>query len=119
VGLKIRDESDSSPPLITGNSEVIINANPQSDNTNVISKLWTMVMDKVTDVMDYVMDESIDGDECDECDGKNKKSPEFQEQVKETTQCSTINEDNSARLAKGGGLGTVASPNPLMSLSEN
>ncbi|HEY9769058.1 MAG TPA: hypothetical protein V6C71_11285, partial [Coleofasciculaceae cyanobacterium] len=55
VGLKIRDESDTSPPLITGNSEVEINISPRPENTNVISKLWTMVMDRVTNMMDYVL----------------------------------------------------------------
>ena len=90
VGLKIRGENDHEPLLITGerkcpelkgifhahpkgNTEVVINASLYSENTNVINRVWTIVMDKVTDVIDYVMDESIDGDECDDCDGRNKK----------------------------------------------
>ena len=98
VGLKIRDESDTSPPLITGNSKVEINISPKPENTNVISKLWTMVMDRVTDMMDYVMDESIDGDECpkgyrsayDGCDGIIKKSSELENNVEHGSKCNTI-----------------------------
>ena len=89
VGLKIRDVNDNSPPLITGNSEVIISASPKPENTNVINRLWTMVMNKVTDMMDYVMDESIDSEECDECDGKNENSPEFKNSVESKVNCNT------------------------------
>ncbi len=82
VGLKIRGDFDDSPPLITGNTTVAINVSPSTSSTNVIDKLWTVVMDKVTAVMDYVMDESIDSDGCDGCDGKKKKSDKFKEAVK-------------------------------------
>ena len=41
--------------MITGNTEVAINVDPVPNNTNVINRVWTMVMDKVTDVIDYVM----------------------------------------------------------------
>ena len=123
VGLKIRGENDHEPPLITGNTEVlkdlsrivgdtathiVINASPYSENTNVINRLWTMVMDKVTNVLkdtaphmiDYVMDESIDSDGCDECpkgyrsayDGIIKKSPEFNNNVKSPSKCNTETE---------------------------
>ncbi|BAZ47329.1 phage/plasmid primase, P4 family protein (plasmid) [Chondrocystis sp. NIES-4102] len=97
VGLKIRDVNDTSLPLITGNSEVVINTNPQLDNTNVINRLWTMVMDKVTDMMDYVMDKSLNDDECDGCpkgyrsayDGILKKSSNNQNKVKCGSECNT------------------------------
>ena len=109
VGLKIRGENDHEPPLITGerkcpelkgifhahpkgNTEVVINASPYSENTNVINRLWTMVMDKVTDVIDYVMDESTDSDECDGCDGKNEKSLELENSVESKANCNTRNE---------------------------
>ena len=109
VGLKIRDVNDDSPPMITGerkcpelkgifhahpkgNTEVVINAIPYLKNTNVINRLWTMVMDKVTDVIDYVMDESTDSDECDGCDGKIKKSPELENSVESKANCNTRKE---------------------------
>ena len=109
VGLKIRDVNDDSPPMITGerkcpelkgifhphpkgNTKVVINTNFQLENTNVINRLWTMVMDKVTDVIDYVMDESIDGDECDDCDDKIKKSPGLENSVESKANCNTRNE---------------------------
>ena len=92
VGLKIRAAEDDSPPLITGNTEVIINTSPQPENTNVINRLWTMVMDKVTDVIDYVMDESTDSDKCDGCDDKNEKSPELENSVKNKVGCNTKDE---------------------------
>jgi putative DNA primase/helicase len=107
VGLKIRSENDHEPPLITGNTSVlkdtatrhevsplghiVINTKSQSSNTNVINRLWKLVMDKVTDVMDYVMDESIDGEECDECDGKIKKSLNNEDSVESKTKRNTEN----------------------------
>ncbi|WP_019503236.1 phage/plasmid primase, P4 family [Pleurocapsa sp. PCC 7319] len=75
-GLKIRSEIDKQPPMITGNPSLEIKTSPVASNTNVINKLWTMVMDKVTDVIEYVMAESIAGDRCDDSDGKNKKLSE-------------------------------------------
>ncbi|MBW4533209.1 MAG: hypothetical protein KME09_04665 [Pleurocapsa minor HA4230-MV1] len=127
VGLKIREQSDTSPPLITGerpcfklkgifhsacfgledsvpkaadahpkgNTSVEINISPQPENTNVISKLWAMVMDRVTTVMEYVMDETIDNDECDDCpkgyrsayDGIFEKSRELENNVEFQTGC--------------------------------
>jgi putative DNA primase/helicase len=95
VGLKIRSESDHEPPLITGNTSVVINTSPEKNNTNVINRLWTMVMDKVTDVMDCVMDESIGSDRCDGCDGKFKKSPEFRNSAENESECNTQQQSNS------------------------
>ncbi len=100
VGLKIREQSDTSPPLITGNTSVEINISPQPENTNVISKLWTMVMDKVTDMMDYVMDESLDGDECYDCDGKNEKSRELKNNVECVSECNIHNQRKQNRRKK-------------------
>ena len=57
--------------MITGNTSVAINTKTKSDSTNVINRLWTVVMAKVTDVMDYVMVKSTGSDECDGSDGKN------------------------------------------------
>ena len=53
-----------------------------------------MVIDKVTDVMDFVMGEYFASDEFDECDGKNEKSPELENNGKSETACNTKNEDN-------------------------
>ncbi len=100
VGLKIRAAEDDLPPMITGNTDIVTNVIPQPKNTNVISKLWTMVMNRVTDMMDYVlkdtashmMDETIDNDECYGCDGKNEKFSESENNVKIKTNCSTKNE---------------------------
>jgi putative DNA primase/helicase len=89
VGLKIRSEDDPSPPLITGNTSVVINTSRVKNNTNVINRLWTMVMDKVKDVMVTVMDETIDSEGCDKCDGKNQKSSNNQIKAKTQVECST------------------------------
>ncbi|MBW4532579.1 MAG: hypothetical protein KME09_01450 [Pleurocapsa minor HA4230-MV1] len=97
VGLKIRDESDTSPPLITGNTAIEINISPRLENTNVISKLWAMIMDKVTDVIVTVMDETLDSSECDRCDGKNEKSSDSQNKVENETKCNTINKGDLER----------------------
>jgi putative DNA primase/helicase len=89
VGLKIRSEDDHEPPLITGNTSVAINTKPPLSNTNVINRVWRMVMDRVTDVIDYVMDESVDNDECDGCDGIFQKSSNNQIKAKTQVECST------------------------------
>ncbi len=71
-GLKIRTEVDEEPPLITGNNSVINTRSsppPESGNTNVITKLWNLVMDKVIEMMDGVMDQTHDNQGCDGCDG--------------------------------------------------
>ncbi len=99
VGLKIRSDNDDSPPLVTGSTPVVINTNESPDNTNVLSNLCQMVMDKLSSVMDCVMDESIDSDECDECDGKNKKSDKLENQVKSQTDCNT-KEDPKVECSK-------------------
>lgn len=52
-----------------------------------------MVIDNVTEVTDSVMGESIISDECDGCDGKNKKSPELESSVESKTTCNTKNEE--------------------------
>lgn len=88
-GLRIRSKNETSPPMITGNTEVLKdtetvresfrathivintkvqpenNTKVQADNTNVLNKLWTMVIEKVTDAIDYVLDESTDNKEGD------------------------------------------------------
>jgi putative DNA primase/helicase len=50
VGLKMRSKNDDSPPMITGNTSVVKDITPPTSNTNVINKLWTMVMDKVMEL---------------------------------------------------------------------
>jgi putative DNA primase/helicase len=85
VGLKIRSEEDHEPPLITGNSSLYINTKSPSSNTNVINRLWAVVMDKVTDVIDYMMTETIDSNRCDESDGKIKKSLNNEDGVESKT----------------------------------
>ena len=92
VGLKLRSSNDESAPMITGNTKVVINANSKLENTNVITKLWTMVMDKVTDVIDYVMDESVAGDGCGECDSKNKNFSKIKNDVENKVACNTKTE---------------------------
>ena len=94
VGLKIRDINDNSPPLITGNSEVITNVNCQPENINVINRLWTMVMVKVTDMMDYVMGESTVSDRCDGCDGIIEKSSELENSVESKVNCNTNDKED-------------------------
>ena len=102
MGLKIRDINDNSPPLITRNQFLEIETKPSPSNTNVINKLWTLVMDKVTDVIDYVlkdtashmMDESIDGDRCDGCDGIFQKSTELKNNVETDTGCNIKNKED-------------------------
>lgn len=94
MGLKIRDVNDHEPPLITGNAEVVINASSPLENTNVINRVWKMVMDKVTDMMDYVMDESTEGDGFDGYDGKKQKSDEIKNNVEKKVNCNTKNDDS-------------------------
>jgi putative DNA primase/helicase len=95
VGLKIRSEEDHEPPLITGNTSLYINTKFQSSNTNVIDRLWRIVLkDTATHMMDkvtHVMDESIDGDKCDGSDGKNEKSLNNQDSVESKTKRNTEN----------------------------
>ena len=97
VGLKLRSSNDESAPMITGNTEVAINAEPLPNNTNVINRVWTMVMDKVTDVIDYVMDESTISDGCDECDGKSKNSSKTKNNVEDKVACNTKTERDLAK----------------------
>ena len=89
---KIKSDHDDEPPLITGNTSVAIKVTRRSDNTNVISKLWALVMDKVTDVMEYVMDETIDGDEFDGCDGIFQNSSKIENKVNTEIDCKTNNQ---------------------------
>ena len=100
VGLKIRDEFDDKPPLITGNSSVAKNIVQPVKSTNVVNRVWTMVMNKVMDIIDYVIDESIDGDECDECDGIFEKSLKSKNNVKIEFGCNTNNEDSLLETEK-------------------
>ena len=115
VGLKIRSENDEEPPLITGNTSVTINVSPPIDNTNVISKLWALVMDKVRLVMDSVMDKTIDIDECDRCDGKIQKSSKNLSGVETQGDCNTkkgsSTESEEMPLAEGVSLRTPPSQN--------
>ena len=67
MGLKICAAENDLPPLITSNAEVAINANPLFINTNLINRVWKIVMDKVTDMMEYMMMESISSNKCDDC----------------------------------------------------
>ena len=97
VGLKIRAVEDDSPLLITGNTQVVIDVCPKLENINVVTRLWTMVINKVTDVMNYVIDETADSEECEECDGKNEKSPQFNDRDKYQTNCNTVIEDEKKK----------------------
>ena len=65
-GLKIREEYDTDPPMITGKNNNSNNNLPSPDNTHTTPLDVTDVMDSVTD---SVTDESIAGDKCDGCDG--------------------------------------------------
>ncbi len=108
VGLKIRTAEDDLPPMITGNTNVLkdlpsnggtathiaINVNPQTKNTNVINKLWTMVMDRVTDMMDYMMDENVGSDEYDECDGIFQKSSKLETSLESKVSCNTNDQED-------------------------
>ena len=80
--------------FICGAAECGINVSPQPENTNVINTVWTMVMDRVMNVIDNVMDENIAGDECDGCDGKNKNSSELENKVELSLRCNTKNESS-------------------------
>ena len=105
VGLKIRTDQDESPPSVTGNTSVAINVeespsvkentsvttNVESppNNTNVFEKVCQMMMSKVMDVMNKVMAQTIEDDDCDNCDGKNEKSDKIKEPVKTPACCNT------------------------------
>ena len=90
-GLKIRSEIDKQPPMITGNPSLEIKTSPETSSTNVINKLWTMVMDKVMGVIDSVMAESLASYECDDSDGIFKKSSENNDIVESKADCNTVN----------------------------
>ena len=94
VGLKIRDVNDNSPPLITGNSSIVKNIVPASRSTNVINRLWTMMIDKVMDVMDSVMVESAGSDGCYGYDGIFQKSSELENSVESKVDCNTKNQES-------------------------
>ena len=66
LGLKIRDEYDEQPPLITGKI-----APQKSDSLphHVTYNTSLTVTDMMDNVTDNVTDESPDGDKCDGCDG--------------------------------------------------
>ena len=51
-----------------------------------------MVMKKVTDAMEYVMDGMTASDECDGYDGKNQKSSELKNSPKTESECNTQSE---------------------------
>jgi putative DNA primase/helicase len=108
VGLKIRSEDDHEQPLITGerkcpelkgifhahpqgNTSLYINTSSGKNNTNVINRLWALMMDKVTMVMDQVMTETIDSINCDGCDGKKEKSLNNEGIVESKTKRNTEN----------------------------
>ena len=65
-GLKIRDLHDNDPPMITGKNSHSNDDLPPIHNTYSTESMVTDVTDNVTD---SVMDESIDGDKSDGCDG--------------------------------------------------
>ncbi|WP_158441804.1 hypothetical protein [Pleurocapsa sp. PCC 7319] len=55
-------------------------------------------MDKVTDVIEYVMAESIASDRCDDSDGKNKKSSENNDIVESKADCNTVNKSQLEKI---------------------
>ena len=83
--------------MITGNPSLEIKTSPVASSTNVINRLWTMVMEKVMDVMDYVMGESIVGDECDGDDGIFKKFSENNDGGEIKVECNTVNEGQESK----------------------
>ena len=66
LGLKIRDEQDDDPPMITGDASPPDTSQLPEPTTCNTEPIVTDVMDIVTDT---VTDEIIGGDECDGCDG--------------------------------------------------
>ena len=66
-----------------------------------------MVIDKVMDVMDCVMAETIGSDRCDGNDGKNKKLSENNDNVEILVECNTPNESQEL---KNDGEGRAGSP---------
>ncbi len=91
-GLKIRDNSDNDPPMITGKNSPPDDNLPWLDNTYTTSLVVTDVMDSVTD---SVTDESIGGDKCDGCDGYfQSQSKKLDSEKLNSNDITAINEEN-------------------------
>ncbi|MBW4532495.1 MAG: hypothetical protein KME09_01015 [Pleurocapsa minor HA4230-MV1] len=68
TGLKIRTEEDDKPPMITGekNLSLVQNSQPANlNNTNVVNRIWTMVMDKVTTAIERIIDDGLSNESND------------------------------------------------------
>jgi putative DNA primase/helicase len=63
VGLKIRTEEDNQPPIITGEGKHI--QAPNQSNPNIINRVWATLMDKVTTVIERIIDDGL-GSKLDE-----------------------------------------------------
>jgi putative DNA primase/helicase len=62
VGLKIRTEEDDKPPMITGEKNLSLAQNTQPanlNNTNVVNRIWTMVIDKITTAIEKILDDGL------------------------------------------------------------
>ena len=61
TGLKIRTEEDDKPPMITGErpSHNIQSASSNNTNTNIINRVWTMMMDKVTTAIERIINNDL------------------------------------------------------------
>ena len=88
-GLKIREESDEDPPLITGNQI----------STMLQNNTLSGVTDSIDNVTDSVMDETLASDGCDGCDGifqtcPEQLNPEESDRIDTTNKTKVINNQN-------------------------
>jgi putative DNA primase/helicase len=85
VGLKIRTEDDDKPPMITGERKCQNIQAPNQSNPNIINRVWTMVMDKVTTAIERIIDDGL-GSESEtevetETQQEQSRSPERESNV--------------------------------------
>jgi putative DNA primase/helicase len=76
VGLKIRTEDDDKPPMITGERNLSLVQNiqlPRQSSSNIIHRVWTMVMDKVTTAIDRIIDDGLGSESKTEVETETKE----------------------------------------------
>ncbi|WP_052055874.1 phage/plasmid primase, P4 family [Myxosarcina sp. GI1] len=92
-GLRLRDATDDEPPLITNGSK---KTKADSSSTNVVNKLWNLVMEKVVKAIDCLMDEDVNEENSNlETAEDNRAEEDFDVEAEETARESDVNEEIS------------------------
>jgi putative DNA primase/helicase len=96
VGLKIRTEEDDKPPMITGKPNLSLVQKiqlPRQSNSNIIHRVWTMLMDKVSKAIDRIIDDGLGG----ELDPET----EIEVEEKESTLTTEVEQESSNEICVG------------------